>query len=109
MFLKSLRKGLNIIPNQGHRNWKKGCFFEKTTINFRKGAFKVQLIVLIKTICSLVSEKGGGGKILIKNQRNGSIFYSFRRGCLPLTMRVDPPGQEYFEFMAVSKTENGLN
>ena len=34
--LKSLRKGSNFNPNQGHRNWKKGCFFEKITKKFKK-------------------------------------------------------------------------
>ena len=65
----------------------------KNQKNFNKEVLKVQLIVLMKQYVRwLQGKRGGGGEFGVKNQRKGSVILSLRRGCLPLTTRVDPPG-----------------
>ena len=71
--LKSLKKGFNLIPNQGHKNWLKGCIFEKSKKLLRKGFFLGPTLRIKFKMFMGFREKGGGLNLSSKSEK-GIIF-----------------------------------
>ena len=71
---KSLRKGLNLIPSQGQKRWKKGYLLKKAKNLGKGGVFGPSNLIKKQYILWFQGKKGGGVKFELKITEKGLIF-----------------------------------